>query len=132
MLPVNLGDQLQTAAVKAAGAAQTSSTNGSAVDLGAYEGEVALILAAQHGTGNADNTLNLKVQDSADGSTGWGDVSGATFTAVNGTTDSLQKLSINKNEIKRYIRYVSTIAGTTPSYIYSITLAAMKRYADGA
>lgn len=133
MIPVNLGDQLQIAALLNT-TTQTSSTNGAAVDLLGYEGEIAVILNAAKGTGNADNTLDVKIQDSADGSTSWGDVSGAAFTQVlgSGGTDSCQKISVNSNECKRYIRYVSTLAGTSPSYRYGVALLGMKQYADGA
>ena len=99
----------------------TASRNGSAIDLKGYTGQVLAILYAAKGTGNANNTLDVKIQSSADGSTGWADVSGATFTQVLGTggTDSLQAINVDTRVAARYIRFVDTVAGTTPSYVLS-------------
>lgn len=134
MIPVNFGDQAQVATLLAA-TTQTSSTNGAAVDLQGYTGQLAVVLNAAKGTGNADNTLDVKIQDSADGSTGWADLSpAAAFAQVlgSGGADSTQKVVINSDNVRRYIRYVSTLAGTSPSYRLGIVALGNKQYADGA
>lgn len=102
----------------------TAATNGPGVDVSAYCGNVMAILNAAKGTGNADNTLNVKVQDSADNAT-FADVNPAkTFTQVLGTggTDSLEAVSIDTRSVRKYIRLVFTPAGTTPSYVVSAQL----------
>lgn len=88
----------------AASASQASTVTGSAVDLTGYEGPVAIIQS--HGTGTG--TLDGKIQDSSDGSTGWADVSGKAFTQET-TTAGVQVMSLDPREAKRYIRYVGTI-----------------------
>ncbi len=95
-------------------AARTTTVNGSAVDLLNYDGSIKAVLESAAGTGTSP-TMDVKIQDSADGSTGWADVSGATFTQVT-TAVSLQSLSLNTRGMKRYIRAVATIGGTTPSF----------------
>lgn len=97
----------------------TASRNGAAIDLRGFIGSVMVLLYAAKGTGNANNTLDTKIQTSADGSTGWTDVPGATFTQVLGTggVDSLQGINVEVRIVNRYIRVVDTVAGTSPSYV---------------
>jgi len=132
MIPANLGDQLVGKIIRVAAVDTSATTNGTAIDLAGYSGEIGIILNAAHGSGNSDNTLAIKFQDSADGSTSWNDISGATFSTVDGTNDSLQLLSLNKDEVKRYIRSVTTMAGTSKSFVYGMSLVGMKKYQDGA
>lgn len=106
----------------------TATRQSSAIDLRGYLGSVMAILYANKGTGNADNTLDVKIQTSADGSTGWADVSGATFTQVGGTggSDSLQAINVEVRLCERYIRFYDTVAGTTPSYVLAEALIGQK------
>lgn len=87
-----------------ASASQASTVTGSAVDLIDYACPVAIV--QNHGTGTG--TLDGKIQDSADGSTGWADVSGAAFSQSTTTADC-KMLALNPKQIKRYIRYVGTV-----------------------
>lgn len=129
MIPINLGDQLQLKTLKVAATDTTASVNGSAVDLQGLEGEIAIILNAAHGSGNTDNTLSVKIQHSDDTVSGnFSDVSGAVFTTVDGTTDSAQLMSLKKDELKRYIRYVSTMAGTSKSFVWGAIAVGMNKY----
>jgi hypothetical protein len=115
----NLGDLLQVNRLVPA-AAVAANGNGTGVDLQAYAKEVCAILDSAAGTGNADNTLDVKLQDSADNSS-FADVSGLAFTQVS-TVAGIQKLSFNKDDVRRYVRAVKTVGGTTPSFIASVTL----------
>lgn len=87
-----------------ASASQASTVTGAAVDLLPYEGALAIVQS--HGTGTG--TLDGKIQDSADGSTDWQDVSGATFPQRT-TTAAIDVIAINRPAVRRYIRYVGTI-----------------------
>ena len=94
--------------------ARTSTVTGSAVDVRNYIGQLGFIQDV--GTvGGTNPTLNGKIQDSADGSTGWADVDGAAFAQVT-ATGNIQKITVNTRDVKRYVRYVGTIAGSTPSF----------------
>ncbi|MGA0208264.1 MAG: hypothetical protein ACO3LT_10805 [Ilumatobacteraceae bacterium] len=93
---------------------ETSTVTGTAVDIRQYFGKLELFQAVGTVSGTSP-TLDGKIQDSADGSTGWGDVSGATFTQVTASDDE-QSITISADSSKGYIRYVGTIAGTSPSF----------------
>lgn len=103
----------------------TADANGSAVDVSEYDGPVAVMLNASAGTG--DMTLDVKLQNSADGSTGWADVTGAAFTQVT-TTASSQKLVFNPAETLKYVRAVIDVGGTTPSFVIGSQLVGVPKY----
>ncbi|HCA53433.1 MAG TPA: hypothetical protein DEP24_11575 [Mycobacterium sp.] len=93
-------------------------------DLKDFDGDIQIILDS--GAAAASGTMTGKIQDSADGSTNWADVTGGGFTAV-AQAAAKQVLTINRDGIKRYIRFVGTIAasGTT---IYSVNGYGLKKY----
>lgn len=93
-------------------------------DLKDFDGDIQIILDS--GAAAASGTMTGKIQDSADGSTGWADVTGGGFTAV-AQAASKQVLTVNRDGIKRYIRFVGTIAasGTTT---YSVNGYGLKKY----
>ena len=105
-------------------AARTSTVTSSAVDLRTYKGGVIVqqLVGVVSGT---TPTLDGKIQTSADGSTGWTDISGATFTQVT-ATDSLTKIGFATRDTLGYVRYVGTIAGTTPSFTMGVALLSAK------
>ncbi len=106
-------------------ATRTATANGSAVNLVDYDGDVALTLMTAAGTGTSP-TLDVKVQDSADGSSGWADVSGATFTQVTDAADAHETIYVDADNVKQYIRLVPTIAGTSPSFACGVNMAGKK------
>lgn len=103
-------------------ASQASTVTGSAVNLmtNDYEGPMAITQQIGAVTG----TIVGKIQDSADGSTGWTDVAGATFTSV-GTANNVQTIVVNNRECRGYIRYVGTIV-TGPALVSVAGLAIPK------
>jgi hypothetical protein len=126
MIKQNLGDVLTLISMHPT-AARTATGNGAvAPDLRDIEGEIAILLDSAAGTGTTP-TLDVKIQDSADGSTGWTDIAGATFTQVVAVA-SQQKLVLNKDAVRRYIRIVHTIAGTTPSFTFSVNAVGVSKY----
>lgn len=92
----------------------TSTVTGSAVDVRDAEGDL-MVVQAVGAVSGATPTLDGKLQDSADGATGWADVSGATFTQVT-AANNVQKIVVRANAMRRYVRYVGTIGGTSPSF----------------
>ncbi len=93
-------------------------------DLKDFDGDIQIILDS--GAAASSGTMTGKIQDSADGSTGWADVTGGGFTAV-AQAASKQVITVNRDGIKRYIRFVGTIAasGTTT---YSVNGYGLKKY----
>lgn len=103
-----------------ASASQASTVTGAAVDLLDYDAPVAIV--QNHGTGTG--TLDGKIQDRADGSTGWADVSGAVFSQSTTTADC-KVIALNPKAIRRYIRYVGTIV-TGPQNV-AVALVGVKK-----
>jgi len=113
-----------TAAV--ASASVTATATSSAIDLKEFDGDVLLVLNCAAGTGSSP-TLDIKVQDSDETGGTYGDLSGATFTQVT-TSASVQTLEVNKDECKRFIKLVQTVGGSSPVFVYGISLVALKKY----
>jgi len=96
------------------GARRTATANGTGVDVRNYIGMAKVILASGAG-GGTNPTLDVKLQESDDNST-FADITGAAFTQVTDAADSTQELHVNLDSTKRYIRAVSTITGTSPTF----------------
>lgn len=106
----------------------TSTQTSPALDLTSYVGNVAIILHSKEGTGNADNTLNAKIQESATSGGSYTDVSGATFTEVDDTAGgSIQIIKLDADAVLGFIKGIGTIAGTSPSFIYGISVIGRKQ-----
>jgi hypothetical protein len=106
----------------AAGSA-VGTVTGPAIDTAGYQ-EACVVLAV--GAVVATGSLSVaKVQDSADGSTGWADVSGAAFTAVADSGDNqaqIGMLKLDGNLAKRYIRVVTTVATAAADHGVAVLL----------
>ena len=113
-----------TAAV--ASASVTATATSGAIDLKEFDGDVLLVLNCAAGTGSSP-TLDIKVQDSDETGGTYGDLSGATFTQVT-TSASVQTLEVNKDECKRFIKLVQTVGGSSPVFVYGVSLVALKKY----
>ena len=87
----------------------TASVNGGGIDFVSGDGRCTAFQLAGSLSGTSPS-LAGKIQESSDNSS-WSDVSGATFTTVT-TNDNVQAISFDRT--KRYLRYVGTVAGTTP------------------
>ena len=103
-------------------AARTATANGTGFDAQTLRGRGLLILDSAAGTGTSP-TLDVTIEDSADNSA-YAAVSGLAFTRVINAA-SRQSLSINLDGTRRYIRAVSTIGGTTPSFTFSVNLVSL-------
>jgi hypothetical protein len=104
----------------------TATGNGDAVDLTDYEGDMACTLMSSAGGGTSP-TLDVKIQDSADGSTSWADISGATFTQVTDGADAHETIIVKSNACKRYVRAVKTVTGTSPTFDCGLTAVGFKK-----
>ena len=113
-----------TAAV--ASASVTATATSGAIDLKEFDGDVLLVLNCAAGTGSSP-TLDIKVQDSDETGGTYGDLSGATFTQVTDAA-SVQTLEVNKDECKRFIKIVQTVGGSSPVFVYGISLVGLKKY----
>ena len=109
-----------------ASASVTATATSSAIDLKEFDGDVLLVLNCAAGTGSSP-TLDIKVQDSDETGGTYADLSGATFTQVTDSA-SVQTLEVNKDECKRFIKIVQTVGGSSPVFVYGISLVALKKY----
>lgn len=96
-----------------ASAARTTTTTGTGQATG-NKGTARLFLNVTAGSGTTP-TLDVAIQTSYDGSTNWVAI-GTAFTQATGVT-SQRKVYPGCD---RYIRAVATIAGTTPSFTFSV------------
>lgn len=118
----NIGAEILPVAGLAALANSAGTRTGSAIDR-LQSGSMAnsLTLACNVGatTGTpTTQTYDCKLQDSADGSTGWADLSGASITQKTTATAGLVQKDVDLLPAKRYIRVVEVVAftgGTTPA-----------------
>ena len=113
--------------VLAAAARRTSTLTGTGIDVLAYEGVALVVLNASAGTGTTP-TLDVKLQHSDDNST-YADVTGGAFTQVTDVAGSagVQVKKINVSDLKRYVRAIGTIAGTTPSFDFGVEFIGIKK-----
>jgi len=98
-----------------------ASGNGAGIDLQGYQGVLKIVLDSGAGVG----TLDVKIQDSADNNS-FTDVVGKTFVQV-ATIASLQSLGIDTRAVRRYIRAVLTIAGTSPTFGLAVIAVGQKQ-----
>lgn len=122
MTPSDLNGPLTQTSVSAI-AARTATVTSTGIDISGYKGGIIVqqLVGVVSGT---TPTLDGKLQSSPDNST-WSDISGATFTQVT-ATDNFQKIGIQVPAAARYLRYVGTIAGTTPSFTMGVVLLGQK------
>lgn len=99
--------------------ARTATANGTAIDMHDYTGKYGFILTTTAGTGTTP-TLDLTIEDSADGSTGWATVTNGTFAQVTDAADYSGVLWVEVDAQKKYLRATATIAGTTPSFTLAV------------
>lgn len=97
-------------------AVRTADANGTAVDTLGYNSAKLVISAGDIDLASTDETYAFNVEESADGSTGWAAISGATasITADNQTAN-IRLDGLNQGTRKRYLRAVLDVGGTTPS-----------------
>lgn len=118
----NVGAEILPVAGLPALANSAGTRNGSAIDRlqsAALAGSCVLACNVGATTGSPSaTTYDAKLQDSADGSTGWADISGASITQKTTTTAALAQKDVDLTGAKRFIRVVEVIAftgGTTPA-----------------
>ncbi len=114
-------------AALAAAARRTTTLSGTAIDVLAYEGVALVLLNASAGTGTSP-TLDVKLQHSDDNST-FADVTSGAFSQVTDAAETagVKVMKLNVSDLKRYVRVVGTIAGTTPSFDFGVEFVGIKK-----
>ena len=104
----------------------TTTVTGAAVDLLDYEGDIEAILDAEAGGASITYAVKFTESDTSGGS--YTDVTGGAFTTTTANTALVEGLTINTDEIKRYVKVVVTVAGGTGAGAVSVTALGMKKY----
>lgn len=111
-----LGEKTKLVAGIRAALQGAGTVDGLAVDRLGFEDAVLLVSTGAVAGAPTAQTVDAKIQDSADGTT-WADVAGLTIAQIT-AADTEQELDIDLTPLKRYIRVVATITftgGTTPT-----------------
>lgn len=107
------------------GARVTATGNGTGVDMQDFDGTA--LVVADFGAGGSGATLDIKLQESADNSTGWTDIAGAAFAQMGNAANQPTPLAIDVAPRLRYWRAVKTIGGTA-TFDGSCVVLGMKKY----
>lgn len=102
----------------------TATGNQTGIDLTDYEGDVQLILT--NTAAGAGATLTFRIEESADNST-YTAATGGGFTAVANAVGK-QVITLNSNDLKRYIRLSCSAATGTPSSVVACVGFGLKKY----
>lgn len=105
----------------------TTDTLSAAIDLQAYDGDLVLLLQTPGSTGNADNTLTVTLHESDTSGGSYTLASNTSMTQVGYNTASNQKVSIDSNALKQFVKISFDVAGTSPSYSCAAALLGVKK-----
>ena len=109
-----------TGSVLAPAAQRSATLTGTGIDVLEYEGVALVLLNASAGTGTTP-TLDVKLQHSDDDST-YTDITNGAFTQVTDAAETagVKVMKVNASDLKRYLRVVGTITGTSPSFEFGV------------
>lgn len=117
LTPVNSG---------VAGGAKTSTVTGAAIDTDGINGAFVFIQQVDTVSGTTP-TLDGKIQECDTSGGSYTDVAGAVFAQVVASTN-IQTVTVDRNTTKRFLKYIGTIAGTSPSFALTLACAGVKQY----
>ncbi len=101
-------------------------TASTAIDLVDYEGDIAVVLCAEAGGASITYLGKLTESDTSGGT--YTDVTGGAFTVTAANTASVQKIAVNSDNMKRFIKAVVTVAGGTGAGAVTIVGLGSKKY----
>lgn len=104
----------------------TATATGSAIDLLGYEGDMAVLLDAEAGGASITYAVKLTESDTSGGT--YTDVTGGAFTTTTANTASLQKITVNVTNLKRFVKATATVAGGTGAGAVAVIGLASAKY----
>jgi len=131
----DLPDQVEVKAMLPADSYAATTTNGSAVDVSAYEGRLLVVWDAE--AVPTAGTADLHIEEREDAADSWADIpadalqevgsdTADTFDQVTTAAAKFQVLAIDKNRVKAQLRAVLVVA-TNPD-VCSVHLIGQKKY----
>jgi hypothetical protein len=124
----NLGSKIDLLALHASAVvASTGAGTPAYIDLNDYDGDAAFVInAAAAGSGV---TMTAKLQHSDTTTSGdFADITGGGFTAAAANTAFSEKIYLNTDGTKRYIRVLFTVSGGTGTGSCGVSCLASKKY----
>lgn len=104
-------------------AVRTSTYTGTGFDVSAYTGSCHVILQSSAATVGTNPTLDVKLQDSDVLGSGYEDIPDAAFSQLTAAADVTSMITIKPDELKKFIRVVGTIGGTsTPTFGFGVSM----------
>lgn len=103
-----------------------ATATGSAIDLLGYEGDMAVLLDAEAGGAGITYAVKLTESDTSGGT--YTDVTGGAFTTTTANTASLQKITVNVTNLKRFVKATATVAGGTGAGAVAVIGLASAKY----
>jgi hypothetical protein len=103
----------------------TAIGDGTAVDLQGYEGDIQIILNAT--AAGAGATFDTRIEESATSGGSYTAVTGGGFTQIDNAA-SKQVLTLNSNDLKRFIRFSRTTDAGTGSSSMTVNGYGLKKY----
>ena len=104
-------------------AVRTSTATGTGKDVSEDSGFCHVILQSSAATAGTNPTLNVKLEHSDVVGSGYEDVTGATFAQLTAAADVTSMITIKPDELKKFVRAVGTIAGTsTPTFGFGVSM----------
>lgn len=129
--------------IPASSVAAAGATNGAAVDINQFEGNVAIVVDSIRATAGTTPTLTFTVEHRTDSGDSWGAVpadalingasgQAATFSVVTDAANGgVECLGLVRARVKAQIRIVATVGGTsTPSFKFSGIVVGSNKYGD--
>jgi hypothetical protein len=116
-----------TGSVLAPADQRNSTLTGTGIDVLDYEGVALVLLNTSAGTGTSP-TLDVKLQHSDDDSA-YVDVNSGAFSQVTDAAETagVKVMKVNASDLKRYLRVVGTIAGTSPSFDFGVEYVGIRK-----
>lgn len=99
--------------------------NGTGLDISGYIGTLAVHLNAENESGT-NPTLDVHIEESDDNST-YTDVTDGAFAQVTDAAAADEKLVLDTRALKKYIRAVDALGGTSPVFNRAIALMGRKQ-----
>lgn len=108
-------------------AALSDTTTAAAVDVSGFHGLCDVVLNST-ALDAASETSDVKLTHCDTSGGTYTDVTNGAFAQVTNAAASCQTLVLNADSLKKYVKVVSTLAGTSPTCTQSVTLSGKKNY----
>jgi hypothetical protein len=104
----------------------SATATSSALDLSDYEGPVEIVVVSNAAGSGITNAMKITDCDTSGGS--YTDVTGGGLTSVTNAVFGIQKIRLNSDAIKKFIKLAFTVSGGSGTGIIAATVIGNKKY----